>query len=328
MTSLMQAEFIKRIASLRQCFTRERHSSIGIDIGSGVLKVVEISWNKNVASLKAASLVMLPADLVQDGIIMNKKLLSETLHQLLISAGVTGKRAVISVSGYIVFMRVLTFPVMSAAELRQAIAWDLETYIPAGAEAYYFDFAIIGAGSGAHEIRVLLVAAPHSFINDVTAIAKATGLKLMAIDIEPLALCRAARSGSNSLFVDIGHRIYQLTFFQNNCPVVSRLIPLSGQQQPMIVIEQLSHEIQRTIDYYQIQERQAVIEGVILTGGGARMDKLAINLATRLTGLEVTLIDPLAGLAVARSLDPEWLQCVAPQLSVAIGLALRGGEGY
>ncbi|SMD06520.1 type IV pilus assembly protein PilM [Sporomusa malonica] len=363
----MNAKFSKLVGTLQQWLTHGPASTIGIDIGSGVLKIAEISWHKNIPTLRAAGMASLPDDLVRDGIIMDKMALAETLRRLLATAGSTGKHAIISVSGHAVFIRELTFPMMTNEELRQAIKWDLDKYVPANAENYYFDFSVIGAGQEAHEVRVLLVAAPQTVIDAIIAICKEVGLKAVAIDIEPLAVCRTFTHEVNTLVVDIGQKICQISIFQNNCPVVSRLLPLGGarytdvvmrsleldyseaellkerqqgllqaitndgevsyiHKQLMIIVEELGREIRRTADYYQAQNREAIIESVILTGGGARLDNLVVNLAALLNGVEVKLVDPLVNLEISGSLDPEWLNSVAPQLTVAIGLALRGGE--
>jgi type IV pilus assembly protein PilM len=367
---MMKARFIQLTASIKQWLTSSPVSTIGIDIGSGVVKIAEIGWHNGQPTLTAAGLAALPEDLVRDGIILDKQVMAETLQRLMATAGVTGKHAVISVSGHAVFIRELTFPVMTDEELRQAIRWDLDKYIPADAENYYFDFAVVGAGKQPHEVRVLLVAAPQSMIDAVTAICKEVGLKPVAIDIEPLAISRTFTCAANSMVVDIGQKLCQLTIFQDNCPVVARLIPLGGarytdviknsleldyseaellkqrqrgllqaasgnapegssvHRQLTLIVEELSREIRRTADYYQAQNREAVIDGVILTGGGAQLDNLAGNIAAQLGGIEVKLHNPLGEIGITKSFDAEWLHTIAPQLTVAIGLALRGGEGY
>ncbi|QDR80329.1 type IV pilus assembly protein PilM [Sporomusa termitida] len=366
----MKAKVIQLAARVKQWLTYSPASMIGIDIGSGMLKIAEITWRNNLPTLTAAGLAALPADLVRDGIILDRQVMAETFRQLLATAGVTGRHAVISVSGHAVFIRELTFPAMTEEELRQAIRWDLDKYIPADAENYYFDFAVVGTGKLPHEVRVLLVAAPQSMIDAVTAICKEAGLKPMAIDIEPLAIARTFTAPANFLVVDIGQKLCQLTIFQANCPVVSRLIPLGGDRytdvirnllaldyneaellkqrqrgllhtaggnepaaasvhrQLLLLVEELSREIRRTADYYQAQNREAVIDRILLTGGGACMDNLAGNLAAQLGGVEVTRHNPLGEIGAAKSFDAEWLQAIAPQLTVAVGLAVRGGEGY
>lgn len=366
---MMKANIAHVTDRVRQWLTYSPASTIGIDIGSGLLKLAEITWRNNQPLLTAAGLAALPPDLVRDGIILDRQVMAETFRQLIGTAGVTGRHVVISVSGHAVFIRELTFPAMTEAELRQAIRWDLDKYIPADAEHYYFDFAVVGAGKLPHEVRVLLVAAPQSMIDAVTAICKEAGLKPVAIDIEPLATARTFTAAANCLVADIGQKLCQLTIFQANCPVVSRLIPLGGDRytdvvrnalaldyheaellkqrqrgllhaaganepapasvhrQLLLLVEELSREIRRTADYYQAQNRETVIDRILLTGGGARMDNLAGNLAAQLGGIEVILHNPLNEIGAAKSFDADWLQATAPQLTVAVGLALRGGEG-
>ncbi len=366
----MKAKFQHLVAGLQQWLTNGPASTVGLDIGSGVLKLAEIDWHKNLPLLKAVGLAALPDGVVRDGTILDRAVLAETLRQLLVTAGVTGTHAIISASGHAVFIRELIFPAMTTEELRQAIRWDLDKYIPSDADKYYFDFVVIGAGKEPHEIRVLLAAAPQAMIDAIIAVCKESGLIPVAIDIEPLAVSRTLAAGAaNSLVIDIGQKVCQLNILQDKCPVVSRLISLGGarytdvvmrsleldmhnaelikkrqrglleapenggdltyiHKQLLLIVEELGLEIRRTADYYQVQNREAVIANIILTGGGALLDNLAINLAAQLGGIEVRLNNPLSEIAISKSLDSEWLNSIAAQLTVAVGLALRGGEGH
>ena len=55
------------------------------------------------------------------------------------------------------------------------------------------------------------------------------------------------------------------------------------------------------------------------------MENIRQHLATQLE-MNVSVLDSLAGLTVARKLDKTALDAAASQLSVALGLALRGGD--
>ena len=65
--------------------------------------------------------------------------------------------------------------------------------------------------------------------------------------------------------------------------------------------------------------------GVLPGGGGARLDGLVNRLATEIR-IPVEMHQPLQNLQWIKSFDKQYLQSVAPQLAIAVGLALRGGE--
>lgn len=343
-------------------------TTIGIDIGSGAIKVAEIHWDHGNPELKTVGIAELPVNIVRDGYIVNKTVLAETMQRLLAVCGVVGRHVVLSVSGQSVLVRELRFPAMSTVELRQAIKWELDKYIPpAEVDNYYFDFAVVSPACQEEEMKVLLVAAPLERIITLTDLTKELGFKPVAIEIEPLALYRTMDKADNSIVVDLGAYLCQLHIFQQGVPLVSRFIPLGGVRYTEVIMQtmnldfheaermklrqkllldcpdmsgenssvtnclkllvaELSREICRMMDYYKMQNRSAIIDRIILTGGSAQLLNLAGKLAEQLEDTHVVVHTPLTEIQLAPSLDTEWLTSKAPQLAVAIGLALRGGE--
>lgn len=343
-------------------------TTIGIDIGSGAIKVAEIDWSHGTPELKAVGIADLPANIVRDGYIVNKTVLAEKMQRLLAMSGVVGRHVVLAVSGQSVLVRELRFPAMSTEELRQVIKWELDKYISsAEVDNYYFDFAVVSPAYKDQEMKVLLVAAPLERIITLTALARELGFKPVAIEIESLALYRTMNNADNSIVVDIGAYLCQLHIFQQGAPLVSRFIPLGGVRYTEAIMQtmnlefyeaermklrqkllldysnmtgknsilndrlkllaaELSREICRMADYYKIQNKSAIIDSVILTGGGSQLINLAGNLAELLEKSKVGVHTPLTAIQLAPCLDTKWLNSIAPQLAVAIGLALRGGE--
>jgi type IV pilus assembly protein PilM len=91
-------------------------------------------------------------------------------------------------------------------------------------------------------------------------------------------------------------------------------------------IGDLVTEIRRSLDYYQTRARAAVVSQIVLTGGLARLKNLSRVLAAEL-GLPVEIGNPFSGLDVnSATFPPDVLAAMGPIMSVAVGLALRGGE--
>ncbi len=83
-------------------------------------------------------------------------------------------------------------------------------------------------------------------------------------------------------------------------------------------------EIQRLIDFYQSSaQKKSAAENLFLAGGGSLIPGLKSSL-TNILELQVHHIDPLRALVWDNnSFDSVYLQSVAPQFAVAVGLALR-----
>lgn len=97
-------------------------------------------------------------------------------------------------------------------------------------------------------------------------------------------------------------------------------------QQFELLIDELAREVRRTVDYYQVQNQEAVIDKLYLCGGGARLTNLLPHIAAKLGRLPVLMHNPLAAVTSSPSLDTYYLQAMASQFAIAIGLAMRGGK--
>ena len=357
-------------AALRSLLTWQPPTTVGLDIGAGTIKFAEVRWEQGIPELMAAGIEKLPPNSVRNACILNKEKLVETLQRAWALHGITGKHVVVALSGQTVLIRELVFPAMSDDELRQAIKWELDKYIPAVDVAnYYYDFAVLGPVSDIQGLRVLLVAAPLEMINGITEAVGEAGLKLLAIDIEPLALQRTMEKADNAIVIDIGVECCKLNLFQQGFPLVSRFIPFGGarnteallqeaiepelsqreqwqeqqavlvtgrcsDEEPVPVFHQnvellagiLAREVRRTIDYYQMQNRNAYIDRIIVTGSGAQLDMATIYLSKILAGTKVVIHSPITSLQISPSLNKVSFQKNELQMAVAIGLALRGSD--
>lgn len=341
-------------------------SLTGIDIGSGSVKLAEVGLDSAQPVLKAAAMRPLPPGVFEDGKIVDTDAMTVLLSQLLSDAGSVTKDVVVAVSGKNVFVREVLFPAMSDAELKEAVKWDLDKYMPYESGSYNYDYYVIGKSKNGEELRVLLVATPNEGIEALMSVLSGAGLRPIAIDIEPLALFRTLDKASNSLVVDIGHLVTQATVFQDGSPVVTRLIPIGGksftekimgalnleyseaervkrQQRGLLVrvgddgdgdtslqdqlgelVDELARDIRRVAEYYQIQNRDAVIDKIYLTGGGMQLDGFTHLLASK---LDIAVMNHRRfGVSVAPALDNAYVDTVFSQLAVAIGLALHGGD--
>lgn len=94
------------------------------------------------------------------------------------------------------------------------------------------------------------------------------------------------------------------------------------------VSDTLALEVKKTFDYFRAtaQEGDAVIQKILLAGGGSKLPGLADYLARRFE-IPVEVFDPFRQIEVdGRKFDPDYMQEIVPEMAVAVGLALRGVE--
>ena len=344
-----------------------REDAIGLDIGSGSIKMADVLLRNGKPFLNRMTTMEVPAGAVEDGAIADEELLANALRNMASKNGLSGERVAVAIGGRSLFIREVAFPRMSASELGQAIRWDLDKYVPFAPDQLYFDFSVIGAGATEMELRILLVAAPKDAIDTVVRVFDKSGLKLVAIDIEPLAVLRTLPEATNCMLMDIGAANSQMTLFLNNSPVFTRSIPIGGNQFTATVMENMSMpreeaeqfklkglrplgidaemadayasdiiktqitrlvgdlagEMRRTLEFYQVQNRNVKISRMYITGGGARTENLSEQLS-QMVELPVFIHDPLLGISAAASFNQGYLREMGPRMTVAVGLAMRG----
>lgn len=337
---------------------------LGIDIGTGAVKLAEVSSTEGKYILHSFGIVDLPENIIEDGFAANSEALTEIFKKLILHSGCLARDAVLAIGGRTVFVRELEFPAMSSAELCEAIKWDMEKYVPYEADTYYYDFAVTGQGRTPAVQKVLLAAIPKHIVDSVINVLEKVGLKLCGITIEPLAAYRTLAGTPDCLLIDVGATLSQITVFQKASPVLVRSIPVGGKKFTQIIMEsfeleqpeaeqlkrnqkgllppsqglvsplyvelavpisELAREIGKTVEYYQLQHQDAKLDVLYLTGGGASLDNFAQYLSGQLDA-KIVMQDVLALVDVTPSLDTETIQKYANQLAVAIGLGICGDD--
>lgn len=100
------------------------------------------------------------------------------------------------------------------------------------------------------------------------------------------------------------------------------VVPQEVEQAMQSVTETVIGEISRSLDFYAATSADSRIEKVYLAGGAARVSGLPAAFHER-TGLAVETLNPLQRMLPSSRFEQDYLDEVAPGLSVGVGLALR-----
>jgi len=93
------------------------------------------------------------------------------------------------------------------------------------------------------------------------------------------------------------------------------------------VLVDLTTEVRRSLEFFRVQQGDATINRMLVTGGGAKLRGLPEAIGDAL-GFRVEVADPwLSVLVDERQFDEQYLGKVGPEFAVALGLALRGVNG-
>jgi type IV pilus assembly protein PilM len=336
---------------------------VGIDIGSSSVKLVQLSEQKGSYSLKNAGILPLPSEAIVDNSLMDTTSIVETIRDLVKSLGSKVVDASCSISGNSVIIRKISLPAMTPEELEDQIAWEAEQYIPFDINDVNLDFEILDSDlSATGKMTVLLVASKKEIINEYVSVFNEAGLKLVVVDVDSFAvqnifeLNYTPSENEVVALINIGASIMNLNVVKGGVSLFTRDVQMGGnfyteeiQRQFAVssqdaehikitsdfpdkarltelisrVNETLSLEIHRSLDFYNSTAEDQKIGKVYLSGGCAKVARLADAVSQRL-GMPVELLNPLQKiLCNEKEFDPEYLQEISPFIAVAAGLAMR-----
>ena len=181
-------------------------SLIGLDVGTSAVKAVELTWH-NGPVITGFGFVPLPSP----------EAVPEAIVRVLRENEFHSRHVVTSVSGKSVIVRYLTMFRMGGDDLRNAIRFEADKYIPFDVDDVVLDcqpFDADGLGDlAANEMRVLLVACKRAIIDEQLRVLNAAGLHPEVVDVDVFALGNAFETavrrgpesaGLVSALVDVG----------------------------------------------------------------------------------------------------------------------------
>jgi type IV pilus assembly protein PilM len=163
--------------------------TIGLDIGSSFLKMVQLKERKGRYELEAFDMMPLPPELIVEGSIIDSLRLVDSIKELMKKSRIRAKNVVIGIAGHAsVIIRRIVLPEMSEEELSESIKFEAEQYVPFDVEDVAIDFQILGPREEAGQMDVMLVAVKKDIVNEYTSVVKEAGLNPVVVDVNDFAL--------------------------------------------------------------------------------------------------------------------------------------------
>jgi len=168
---------------------RRGKSIVGLDLGSQVVKAVEITLEGPEPVITGFARVEIP----QGGST------AEALAEVFKRGQFRSKNVVTSVSGQSVVVRYVAMPRMSESELKQAIRIEADRYVPFELDEVMLDCQALQRrprsaheeGAGTDQMSVLLVACRTQTLEDQVQTVIGQGLTPTAVDVDVFALANA-----------------------------------------------------------------------------------------------------------------------------------------
>lgn len=253
--------------------------SLGIDIGTHSIKIVELSGGINNIILENYGEVFLrdfvgknPVKGTSGTFLYSSSEIAEALKYLLTEMGVKGKRAYFVLPDFVSFFTSFALPSMKKEEISSAVEFHSRQYIPLPISEVALDWFTDGEAEG-KEIKINLVAVPNEVIDQYQEIATLSGMDIISLESEVFALVRALTKEEDGLvaIADIGEQSTLLAIGERGKLKTTHSLEIAGN----MLIEQVAKSVD--IEYNEARK-------LIMTYGVAEegIRRIVSSLATSL----------------------------------------------
>ncbi len=280
--------------------------------------------------IRKAVSVPLPENMVQAGVILSMDAMGDFIRTAARETGIPRTNAAVVLPEALVATRNVSLPVMTAAQLKYNIPYELKDYLSEEKDQYFYDYAMYPRTDAAGEMALFACAVRKSTVADYRAMFRRAGFRLKAALPEAWAgLSALGRTPGPVCLVDIGYGSTRVHMMAPDCETAMRSIPLGLQQVEKEIAEychvdihtarsyghsdfggildadvcrqiygKLGIEIRKTVSYWNAVHRNAQVQSLCLCGGGTAIAPLAVCIrqATGLPLLPLGSVTPrLAG---------------------------------
>ncbi|MGE5584258.1 MAG: type IV pilus assembly protein PilM [Bacillota bacterium] len=215
--------------------------AVGLDIGTTLIKVVEITKAKGAVEIARAGVHPTPEGAVADGSVLDPPKVAAAVKEAMRAGGIRSNEVYAAIAGDDVVVRHALFPRMPREELAQAVKWDAGAYIPYPAKDASVDFQIVSSPEAqSDKIEVMIVAAPKKLVQSHVETMQLAGVYPVALDIQPITLDRVFRDGraeTSGFYADIGGGTTDLAYSDDGVLRFTRIVPIGGNDFTAAVAE-------------------------------------------------------------------------------------------
>jgi len=327
---------------------------VGLDIGSYSIKMVEVAVSQEKPRLLGMGIKDIPG--------RTRDTLPDSIKALAAEARIASKAVNISVSGSAVIVRFISMPRMTDEELKSAIKFEAEKFIPFNINDCIIDFQMLRKNERENKIDVLLAAAKREYIEERIAVVEASGFSVEVVDVDSFAISNAffanypaADPDKSFALLNIGASLSNLSIVKNGIIYLVRDMVIGSKDFDAAIVKSLgidakaSEEIKLKPRGVQAQEALACAKGVFntlvdemklpfsyyenqcgrgvdeiyLSGGGAALAGLE-DMFQDAFGSKPIPLDPTQFLDLTSSaIDRSLFDRSKSALAVSLGLALR-----
>lgn len=196
---------------------------LGVELGREVMKVSVVDRNFISSKQVRAEQFPVPGGEARSGAV--REILAKLKHDL-------GQAQVVVGLPLINFShQVIDMPEMKKSDMKNALAFELEKYLPLPVDEYFFDFITFPAGKG--RTTAIVFSIRKDIVLDVTGCVRDAGLEPVAVRLTAVEAFHglmdvAGEKQLSGLSVSSDESSYEITGLRNSRPVFFKVIPKSA----------------------------------------------------------------------------------------------------
>ena len=224
-----------------------KSESFGLDISDLSLKIVKLKKRGQFFELDSFLEEKIEPGIIKGGEIKDEKKLAEIIRESI--KKVKGEKlktnyVVASLPEEKAFLQVIQMPKIPEEDLKSAVIYEAENYIPTPLEEVYLDYQIIPpVYDHLDHLDILIAALPKKTVDPYLSVLKLAGLRPKVLEIESLAIARALiKDGITTqpiLLIDLGATRTSFIIFSGQSLRFTTSIPVSSTSFSEIISKNL-----------------------------------------------------------------------------------------
>ncbi len=351
--------------SLKNLFSGNK-KTVGLDIGSSHIKLVELRDTADGYVLQSFAQVALEKGVIAEGLIKDHDALVRKIKEVFEESRCEAVNVITALSGHAVVIKKSSFRMMDDEELRDFIIDEAGEYLPFDDIGDVdFDFHICSErGSDQDQMDVIIAAAKKQVTESYVYAIKKAGRNVTIIDVDSFSLETAYEENydydiaDTIALVNIGASITEINIINDGESVFTRNILLGGdsitqalqaklevsfdeaemiktgdpekqdriQGELIDYLEPIFLEIGRSFDFFSSTVNEPQISRILVSGGCAGIRGIVDAMKTQFH-CETEIFNPFKNISCDRNVfSPSYIEDIGPVATVGVGLALRGIE--
>src|SRR5690349_7360201 len=129
-------------------------TTVGLDIGSGLIKVVVMDHGRGAPELVRVAIAPLLPDAIVEGEVMDPRLVADAIGQAMADAETKTTDVVTAVGGRDVIIKRIQTERVKEQQARELMRWEAEQHVPFDMESVELDFQILDPDADGLEMNV------------------------------------------------------------------------------------------------------------------------------------------------------------------------------